>query len=161
MSPPRLNFCKEFGAPSFSGLKLLNLHLRWKSHDYLNSSFVTTPLQRDKNSLVPAQLQMYRAGSGFLEKQAKEVIAARSHGKHRAGLVVGRDGWHGVLPPASEDGHRRSSSCCVPQLQQPPALWFSRALGDLSESMFCLHLKLGLLSCECWSRCVVWLWLSA
>lgn len=78
---------------------------------------------------------MYRAGSGFLEKQAKEGIAARNHGRDRAGLAVGKEtGDTGCCLLLRRDGRHRSSRCFVlPTSGQPPALWFSRALGDLRE----------------------------
>lgn len=54
--------------------------LVWKSQNYLSSSFVTRLPQRDK---VHAQLDVYKAGSGFLEKQSQEGIAAWNDGKGR------------------------------------------------------------------------------
>lgn len=54
----------------------------------MSSSFVTKLPQRDK---VPVQLHMYEAGSGFLEKQGKEGIAAWNNGKGGAGLVAARE----------------------------------------------------------------------
>lgn len=80
---------------------------------------------------------MYGASLGFLEKQAKEGTA-RNHGKDRAGIAVGKEtGDMGRCLLLQRDGHRRSSSCLVLlSSSQPPALWFRRALGDLSESLF-------------------------
>lgn len=114
--------------------KLRSLHPHWKYHDYLNSSFVIRPWQKDKDSPVHTQQHMYRAGSGFLEKQAKEGVVARNHGKVGAGLVAGKEtGDTGCCLVLPRGGHSRSSHCLLlPSSSCPPALWFSRGLGDLS-----------------------------
>lgn len=91
------------------------------------------------------------------KSRLKRIFPAVNHGKDTAGLVVNRgtgDTGHRFL--LWSHGHCRSSSCLVlPSPSQPPALWFSRPIRDLSKSVFCLCL-----CCNCWSRCVVWPLLS-
>ena len=163
MSPPRLNFCKEFAVPSFNGLSsstciyVGNLMIIW------TLPLLLSPCRGTRTSQYMHSYTCTELVQASWKNKLKEGTAARNHVKDRAGLVAGEEmGDTGCCILLRRDGHSRSSSCfALPSSSQPPALWFSRALGDLSETMFCLHLKLGLLSCKRWSRHVVWSLLSA
>lgn len=103
------------------------------------------------------KLHMYKNGSGFLEKQGREGIAAWKDGKDRAELVREPKRWHWMLPLAKEGWTSQQQLPLASQAQAGSSPLLQPG-SDLSF-MFWLHFQLEPGNAE--GRQVAWHQLSA